>query len=210
MAYCDPSVTRACASHSGIPGHRILPRDAYKARSSECDDPAAFVLPFSMADFRTCFSVRGQAGSHASRMEAAAFARLLKNVARCRRNHSKRIVVLTDAQALLFAVRKGRSSSPNFGFATMTIAAVCLAADLRVHPAYTPSRWNAADSDSRGVCRRMHRQVHTKQTAFEKDVHCLQRNIRRLRKTGALGGDARSISWASTCSDTCLAQPSCR
>ena len=60
---------------------------------------------------------------------------------------------MVDAQAVGFALRKGRSSAGSFRFGVASIAALSLAADLKIVYPYLPSESNPADFPSRGKSR---------------------------------------------------------
>ena len=64
---------------------------------------------------------------------------------------SQRLVVLVDAQAVLFAAAKGRSSAPSLRFEIRKLAALALAGNLVIKYIYVPSEYNPADAPSRGV-----------------------------------------------------------
>ena len=64
------------------------------------------------------------------------------------------MVLLVDAQAVLGAVAKGRSSSPSLQREIMRIAALQLVGGILLKLVYVPSEDNPADAPSRGVVRR--------------------------------------------------------
>ena len=68
--------------------------------------------------------------------------------------HSRRIVVLVDAKAVLGAAAKGRSSSPALLRLLRRLASLALAGDLLLRYAYVPSEDMPADPPSRGKARR--------------------------------------------------------
>ena len=79
--------------------------------------------------------------------------------------HVRRTTVLIDAQSVLGAVRKGRSSAPSLKREIAFIGALVLSGDLVLRCLYVPSEDNPADAPSRGIVRkrvlkkRTHRQV---------------------------------------------------
>ena len=71
------------------------------------------------------------------------------------KHHSKRVVFLIDAQAVLSAVNKGRSSALSISREIAHVGALCLAGDVLLRTLYVPSEDNPADEPSRGI--RIHR-----------------------------------------------------
>ena len=65
---------------------------------------------------------------------------------------------MIDAQAVLGAVAKGRSSAPTVRRGVMRVAALLLAGDVHAYYGYVPSEENPADTPSRGVWRQWRRQ----------------------------------------------------
>jgi hypothetical protein len=65
--------------------------------------------------------------------------------------HSRRGAFLVDAQAVIGALRKGRSSAPTLMHPIRRVAALCLACDWTWRFHYVPSESNAADWPSRGL-----------------------------------------------------------
>ena len=70
---------------------------------------------------------------------------------------SRRLVLLVDAQAVLFACAKGRSSAPTLRFELGRIAALSLAGNGLVRFIYVPSEYNPADAPSRGIVSKQQR-----------------------------------------------------
>ncbi len=118
-ARCAPAVVRQAASHAEKFPHQIVPADA-RGMVKNAD---MFALPVTGRDFKTVFSVRSRSGFHASRLEIGAFSMILKSIARDARRHRSRVLILTDSLAVLFGVRKGRSSAPNFAYGLRQVAA---------------------------------------------------------------------------------------
>ncbi len=75
-----------------------------------------YLLPCRAEDFKTTFSVKSDRGCHASSLEIGAFSMPLKGIARNARLRRSRVVVLTDSLAVLYSVRKGRSSAANLAY----------------------------------------------------------------------------------------------
>ena len=70
------------------------------------------------------------------------------------RNHGIRTAFLIDAQAVLGAISKGRSSAGAIKRDVKLAAALLLAGDVALSCAYVPSENNPADEPSRGIVRR--------------------------------------------------------
>ena len=84
---------------------------------------------------------------------------MLRWIARSSARHSCKIVALVDAQTVIGALAKGRTSSPSLRQEVRRVAALVLSADLFVKYIYVPSEDNPADAPSRGVRRvRRHRE----------------------------------------------------
>merc|ERR1711990_753317 len=87
-------------------------------------------------------------------MELEAVKLGLLRTCRSVRAHGCRGCFLVDAQAVGFALRKGRSSAPSLRRGVRAVAAIELAADLRLCFPYLPSESNPADWPSRGKVRK--------------------------------------------------------
>ena len=74
----------------------------------------------------------------------------LLRVCRTARFHSHRGSFLVDAKVVGFALRKGRTSAPTLRWGAAAVAAISLAADLKLSFPYLPSESNPADFPSRG------------------------------------------------------------
>ena len=74
----------------------------------------------------------------------------LLRVCRCVRYHSHRGSFLVDAKVVGFALRKGKSAVPMLRRVTRAIAAILLAADLKLSFPYLPSKSNTSDYPSMG------------------------------------------------------------
>ena len=68
-------------------------------------------------------------------------------------NHSKRLLFLLDARAVMGAFAKGRSSAPSLFRAVEKAVGLQLAGDLLVRWVYIASESNPADAPSRGLRR---------------------------------------------------------
>ena len=89
---------------------------------------------------------------HAGALEASALILGLRWALRKKCTLSTRIVFLVDAQAVLYAATKGRSSSPTLRMPMCRLAALSLLGNMVLKFVYVPSEYNAADSPSRGLC----------------------------------------------------------
>lgn len=138
-------------------------------------------------DFVTVFSVKADLITHAGALEATAAAMSLERLARCRRYHSSRGILLVDAQVVAHALAKGRSSAPTLIRQVRRAAAVQLAADFRFMFPYIASEDNPADKPSRGLRLRSKGtgKVRRKLSSLDKYVDRLRSAHRRLRRLGA-------------------------
>jgi len=108
-------------------------------------------VPFRKSDFRIVLSQRKTFDGHSGALEAAGLVLGVKWHLRARSHLSQRLVVPVDAQAVLFAAAKGRSSAPSLRFEIRKLAALALAGNLSIKYLYVPSEYNPADAPSRGV-----------------------------------------------------------
>ncbi len=107
--------------------------------------------------------------------------RLLREV----KHHRCRILFGLDAQAVLFALRKGRSSAWSLRRAVARCAALTLAGDFLPTYFYSPSELNVADAPSRGA-KRVRRTRARKPERRTAEVQSLQRLRSALSRCGAL------------------------
>ena len=84
-------------------------------------------------------------------LEGEALVLGLKWFLRSQRNFGRRIIVFLDNDALVGAIRKGRSSVPDFNIICRKVMALTLAGDLYLEVYYIPSKENPADEPSRSV-----------------------------------------------------------
>jgi hypothetical protein len=147
-----PSLSRRIgrAAGRGIRHVRLkrVPGQVYKQRPRQGD---ALNIPLRRRDFRQILSVRFRHPNNIVALEGDAALLLVRWLCRSSSNHSKRVPVLIDAQSVLGAILRGRSSSPSLKFTMRRISAFVLAADMALKPVYTPSEDNPADDGSRGV-----------------------------------------------------------
>ena len=135
-------------------------------------------------------------------MEAHALLLLLQWALRsCSRFH-KRLIIGIDAQAVLYAAVKGRTSAPSLKYEVRRIAAHCLAGDLLAHFLWMPSKHNPSDKPSRGL---RHRSVHRRPppaqrpSRLQRALSARDRSIRHLIESGMLsdGSDSGSATSSS-------------
>ena len=88
-------------------------------------------LPLLRADFRTVMAIRARRPDHSGGLEAAAVVLGLRRLGRVRRWHAHRGAFLVDAQAVLSALQKGRSSLATLHHPAAQAAALTLACDWR-------------------------------------------------------------------------------
>ena len=112
-AHCNPSVTRSLASLARTVPHAFVPMDAEVSVTDATCARKLYQIPISMGIFTTTFSVRSKHKRHASKLEMGALCLSVKTIVRQARWHKSRTFALVDAQALLYAERKGRSSAEN-------------------------------------------------------------------------------------------------
>ena len=147
-------------------------------------------LALSMDDFRPLFAIHASRITHAGEMEMEAVKLAVLRLTRSPHNHCHRGVILVDAQAVGFALRKGRRSVASFRFGVAAIVALSLAADIKIVYPYLPSESNPADFPSRGKTRvRSSRRAIVKpcRLGWEKHVRACRRAIRSLRYSQVLG-----------------------
>ena len=109
------------------------------------------VLGFSKRAFRDVISFKKRRDAHPGSLEASGLLLLLKWITRSSKHHSKRVPILVDAQAILGAAAKGRSSARSINLDMKRIAVVTFSADLLAAYVYVPSEDNPADAPSRNV-----------------------------------------------------------
>ena len=103
--------------------------------------------------FRTIVSSRRRFGAHSGQLGAIAGVLGLEWFPRKADNHSKRLLFLLDARAVMGAFAKGRSSAPSLFRAVEKAVGLQLAGDLLVRWVYIASESNPADAPSRGLHR---------------------------------------------------------
>jgi len=117
-------------------------------------------VPLRKSAFKDVISSRARHQGHAGALEAEAVTLALRWILRSVSRHGRRTTLLVDAQAVIGAVSRGRSSAPSLRRAILRTAALTVGGDLLLHVVYVPSEENAADGPSRGK-RRFYRSVAT-------------------------------------------------
>jgi len=107
-------------------------------------------LRIKKSKFHIVLSMRAKYQAHSGALEAAAATAMLRCITRSHSRHRQRTVALIDAQAVLGALVRGRSSAHTLRKEIAKAAALTIAADLVMRYAYTPSESNPADGPSRG------------------------------------------------------------
>ena len=150
-------------------------------------------MPLSKRAFRTVISARRRFEAHSSTLEAGGVVLGLKGMLRQSRNHSSRATFLIDAQAVLGAIAKGRSSAGAIKRDTQLAAALLLEGDVALSCTHIPSEDNPADEPSRGIVRTWRRRssavpMHLRKGSLASKVFSKP----RVRGKCVKGGDARS------------------
>ena len=151
LARCGPSLARRAAAHAAAGAHHFrLERSegdaAEKPRAGAC-----LRLPLRHRDFKVILRVRAKQAAHSGALEASAVVLALRRLGREARWHQHRGSFLVDAQAVLGALQKGRSSAGTLRFQVRQAGALSLACGWRWRYGYLPSESNPADAPSRGV-----------------------------------------------------------
>ena len=123
---------------------------AYYPADSVAAVAAPLDIPIHYEDFTPQISTRAKEAADAPTLEAIAVTLATRRLTRSVRHHGTRAVLLVDAQALMYALRKGRSSSAACKTQLQKIAAPNLCADVAVTYGYIPTACNPADPPSVG------------------------------------------------------------
>ena len=188
-ARCSPDWSRRIAAHSSLDGHGIIPDGVDLNAPSVKAVAQPLHIPINYTDFVPQFSVKARHAGDAAEMEAAALTLTWRRITRSGRSHGRRWVCLVDAMALLYAARKGRTSSPAFKMPLQKIAALLMCADITATYAYVPTSCNPGDPPSRGIRRSA---PHLRTSKPEVDLwttrlNKLRRSLRHLRKSPVRG-----------------------
>ena len=147
-------------------------------------------LPVRRHQFRTLLSARAKETGHSGFMELTGVELALNLFVRDAKHLRHRLNILIDAQAVLRAVLKGRSSAPTFYTGLRRINATLLACTVRLGVSYVPSEANPADPPSRGLVtpRTLSGKQLRKRQEEERGARCRQRRDRWWQDH--LGGSA--------------------
>jgi hypothetical protein len=212
QAPADPLLVRRIAEQCAVEGHGILPEGVDLASYSVSAVEAPLQIPVQYQEFAPQISVRAKEAADAPTLEAIAVTLATRRLTRSMRHHSKRSVLLVDAKALIFALRKGRSSSSAFKVQLQKIAALNLCADVAVTYGYIPTSCNPADPPSRGVFQRRPRvrkikPVDTKYLNLNRQARRALRHLRASRAWMLPEFLRCKGSYDSSSSDSLSAQP---
>ena len=212
QAAADPLLVRRIAEQCAVEGHGILPSGIDLSSHSVSAVVAPLRIPVHYNEFRPHISVQAKEAADAPTLEAIAVTLATRRMTRAVRHHSCRSVVLVDVQALMFALRKGRSSSSAFKVQLQKVAALNLCADVAATYGYIPTSCNPADPPSRGVVRRRDR-IRKYEPVPNKYLNLnsqARRALRHLRASSARGLPEClrcKGSYDSSSSDSLSAQP---
>ena len=104
---------------------------------------------FSKHHFRPVLAQRARFKAHSAALEASGLSLAVKWVPRDRRRHSRQVTMLVDAQAVLGAAARGRSSAKTFGREIKRLAALVLGGDLLIRYVHISSEDDPGDAPSR-------------------------------------------------------------
>ena len=161
VANCSPTVTRDIANTCTMPATYIRLDRSVAHPDEEQERPRKGTpckVPLGRGCFRTVIASKAQHKAHSGSLETTAVVLALRWLLRKASRHARRTLLLIDAQAVVGAVAKGRSSAPSIRRGVMRVAALLLAGDLQPYYGYIPSEENPADTPSRGVWRTWRRQ----------------------------------------------------
>lgn len=161
VAPCRPEFTRDVAHSCMLPQTYLRLDRSGEHPDNEAERPRKgkpCYAKIGKGAFISVLSVRAKFAAHSGSLEAVGVALALRWLLRAASRHSRRTLFLIDAQTVLGAVAKGRSSAPTIRRDTMRVAALLLAGDVQPYYAYAPSEDNPADAPSRGIMRRWRRQ----------------------------------------------------
>ena len=214
-ASCSEEWVRHIAAHCAEEGHGIIPKGVNLDTDSVKAVLAPLHIPMHYDEFVPQFSVKAKAPGNAPTMEAIAVTLTWRRITRSMRSHSRRWVCLLDAMALLYALRKGRSSSAAFKVQLQKVAALLLCADISATYGYTPTSCNPGDPPSLGVRRTLEHKRQRKDfdCPWFAEVRSVRRAFRHFRAAPikclpcAL---LRKRSFDSMSSDSLTVQPESR
>ena len=188
-APCAPSLSRSLAAWCAVDGHGFIPQgvDLESASVWAVTRPVHMSLRYN--DFVPQLRVQAQKKDDSPALEATAVTLTARRLIRASRNHRLRVVHLLDAQALMFALQKGRSSGGVFKVQLQKIAALYLGADIQGFYGYVPTSCNPADPPSRGLQRSCPQleQPNRDEPSWTLYVRSVRRSLRHLRASPARG-----------------------
>jgi len=176
------SIARKCSRQSSMA--IVTPDDPSTEVKERVFAPVHIGL--SQRRVRTVLSSKCKYQAHSGALECTAVVLGLQWYLRKAKNHCRRLPFLVDAQAVLGALVKGRSSAPTLFREVRRAAALAIAGDLHVKYIYVPSEVNPADAPSRGVrrtiCKRKEN-IHQKaQSAASKTARMEAKFSKEVRK----------------------------
>ena len=151
LARCTPELAQQAARHAADGAHAFRLRVEKGDPVEQPRSGAELRLPLRRRDFKTLLSVPARVKDHSGGLEASGVVLGLRRLARCARWHGHRGCFLVDAQAVLYALQKGRSGAPTLRHPVGQAGALSLACGWRWRYGYLPSESNPADDPSRGV-----------------------------------------------------------
>ena len=186
VASASPSLARKVAALAEKRGDYVTlasttPESLDKLPKARLGNP--FSLGLHPANFKDVLSIRASQPAHINVLEAEAFLMWMKWFLRSAKRHSSRTVCLVDSKVVLFAVSKGRSSSPALLRVLRRIGALTLAGNLHVRLVYIPTEYNPSDGASRGVRARPNDRSYRNRANKVKYSIKKSRFHERLRKT---------------------------
>ena len=134
---CSDNLIRDLAELSENHDHYLRTNDPTDGERPRCGTPVR--LPFDMDSFTDVLSIKARSINHSGAMEAHALLLLIKWLLRVKARFNSRVVVGIDAQVILHAAAKGRTSAPTLQHIFRSIAAHCLVGGLMLYP--STCRW---------------------------------------------------------------------
>ena len=211
VSSCHPSWTRRMAAHCSESGQGIIPAGVDLGSISVQAERDPLHIPYDYDDFVPCFSVRAKARDDVPTLEAIAIALAVRRDTRSVRHHGHHVFLL-DAQALIYALRKGRSSSRAFKVQLQKVGALTVCADILPYYGYIPTACNPGDPPSRGIKRTLRklRKPTSVCGSWQQQRQSLRQSVRFVRAWRSRHGlaDPRcTASYDSSSSDSRTAQP---
>jgi len=151
VAHTDAGTARDLAYHACHGEAFVRPTEVPGATAAEkLRRGLGYRLPVPRSAFKPIVSCKAKYVDHPGAMEATGLVMASRWVSRVSAAHNKRRVFLLDAQAVVSACRKGRSSAGSFVRPLRRAAANFLAVGTSLWLGYTPSESNPSDAPSRG------------------------------------------------------------